>query len=80
MNATRPDPVDAELMGRIHDLVRQYRATCLWFADRDYLPADRTQAMSALRHIERHGDRQAFVLARRLRTWLSQNSSEASAS
>ena len=78
MSTTGPELIDADLLDQIHDLVRRYRATCLWFMDREYLPADRPQALSALRHIERHGDRQAFVLARRLREWLSRNSSEAS--
>ena len=79
MNRTASNPIDADLLSEIHKLVSKYRATCLWFAERDYLPTDRTQALSALRHIERHGDRQAFVTARRLKAWLSQSSSEASA-
>ncbi len=76
---TATAPVDAELMEQIRDLVRQYRSRCLWFAEKDYFPADRTQALNALRHIERHGDREAFLRARRLRAWLLQNSSEPSA-
>jgi hypothetical protein len=54
----------------IRRLVRDNRARCLWFAPRDYMPETNSERLRALEHIERHGDRVAFVRARELRDWL----------
>lgn len=56
-----------------------YRTRCLWFLREDFYPETRDAALRVLRHIERHGDREAFIRAARMRRWLSQTSNEASA-
>ncbi len=60
-------------------LVDEYRDQCLWFLARDYYPASREESLRVLRHIERHGDREAFRRAARIRQWLSRPSNETSA-
>ena len=67
------------ILRQVQDLVREHRACCLWFLADDYLPRDRQAALTALRLIERHGDRRAYVRARKLREWLSPSSSGTSA-
>ena len=63
----------------VRELVDSYRDRCLWFLRRDYYPATREEAVQVLRQIERHGDREAFQRAARIRQWLSQPSSATSA-
>lgn len=58
-------------------LVGRCRQTCLWFVDPAALPADREGQLMFLGWIERHGDRDDFIAARKLKAWLSQNSSAA---
>ena len=58
------------------EFVEANRARCLWFSAPDYLPATDEERLRALQHIERHGDRKAFVRARGLRDWLLQLSNE----
>lgn len=60
-------------------LVDEQRTRCLWFLREDFYPESREEAVRVLRQIERHGDREAYVRAARMRRWLSQTSSEASA-
>lgn len=57
----------------------EYRTRCLWFLRADLYPETREEALRVLRQIERHGDREAFVRAGRIRRWLSQTSSAPSA-
>ncbi|MBN1676699.1 MAG: hypothetical protein JXR37_36985 [Kiritimatiellae bacterium] len=64
---------------QIKRLVEEYRDRCLWFLREDYYPVTLEQQLRTLRHIERHGDREAFRRAAELRKWLSQNSKEPSA-
>lgn len=59
--------------------IRQQRDRCLWFVRLDYEPEDTAAFLRALRHIERHGSRDAYVQARRFREWLSQGTSATSA-
>lgn len=79
MSQAIPTELDGALLGEIHSLVSLHRDCCLWFTDEDYLPTHPTQALRVLKRIEQHGDREAFIKARRLRTWLLQNSSAISA-
>lgn len=72
--------MDREIFDRLSPLVTKYRARCLWFLREDFLPNTLEEAFLALDCIERHGDREAFIEVRRLKTWLSQNFSETSAS
>lgn len=56
-----------------------YRTRCLWFLRDDLYPETREEALRVLQQIERHGDREAFIRAGRIRRWLLQTSSEPSA-
>lgn len=59
----------------IRELVDEYRSRCLWFLRRDYHPATVAEAERVLDAIQRHGDREAFRRAARVRPWLSPPSS-----
>ena len=61
-------------------LIDEYRARCLWFFREDYYPAASSEREHVLSLIERHGDVNAFRRVAELRRWLSQPSSETSAS
>jgi hypothetical protein len=76
---TAPAPLDPPLEAELRTLVDEYRTRCLWFLRPDYYPETREQALRVLRQIERHGDREAFVRAGKLRRWLSPTSSARSA-
>jgi hypothetical protein len=67
--------LDAELCR----LVDEYRVTCLWFLREDYYPETSSARERILTLIAQHGDLQAFKRVARMRTWLSQDSSETSA-
>lgn len=58
------------------DLVNRCRERCLWFVSPKAPLSTREQQIEVLRSIERYGNREDFVQAKRLRLWLSQNSSE----
>lgn len=73
--APPPGPAEAEL----RRLVDDYRTRCLWFLRDDLYPETPEEALRVLRQIEKHGDREAFIRAGRIRRWLSQTSSEPSA-
>jgi hypothetical protein len=57
------------------ELVNQCRVSCLWFTAPDRIPSEREQQLELLRLVERYGNRDQFVRARRLRQWLLQSSS-----
>jgi len=59
-------------------LVDDYRDRCLWFLRRDYYPTTIAETQRVLDAIQRHGDREAFRRAARVRLWLSQPSSATS--
>ena len=69
-----------EIPKRLNPLVRRYRERCLWFLREDFFPNTPEEALRVLDFIERYGDREAFIEARRLKKWLSRNFSETSAS
>lgn len=62
----------------LRDLVDEYRHRCLWFLRRDYYPATIAEAERVLDAIQRHGDRDGFRRAARVRQWLSPPSSATS--
>jgi hypothetical protein len=64
---------------QIDDLVAEQRIACLWFLRPDYLPSTDQERLSALGHIQTHGDLAAYRRASILKRWLSQTSSDASA-
>ena len=67
-----------EIKEQLAVLMRRYRSRCLWFLTEDFMPETPEQAMRVLEYIERYGDREGFIQARRLKQWLSPSISEAS--
>jgi len=63
----------------LRELMDEYRGRCLWFLRRDYYPAPTEEAQQVLDAIQRHGDRDGFRRAARIRQWLSPASSATSA-
>lgn len=63
-------PERHEIEAEINQLIEANRVRCFWFAPKDYLPVCDEQRFRALRHIESHGDRQAFMQSRKLQEWL----------
>ena len=68
-----------ERQAEFRRLVSACRDRCLWFLREDYFPTDPGEMLRVLDQIERHGDREAFVAARKLSRWLSRHSSGTSA-
>ena len=64
---------------RLAPLVAKYRSRCLWFLREDFMPTTPGEALLVLDCLEKHGDREAFVEARRVREWLSRTFSATSA-
>jgi hypothetical protein len=73
------DALSPEAAVALRDLVDAYRSRCLWFLRRDYYPETVAEARRVLDAIERHGDRDGFRRAVRIRLWLSPPSSATSA-
>jgi hypothetical protein len=73
------DSLPPEVDAALRELVHEYRDRCLWFLRRDYHPSTIAEALRVLDAIQRHGDREAFRRAARIRLWLSPPSSAASA-
>ncbi len=69
-----------DIQNQLADLIGNYRSSCLWFLAEDFVPETRQQAMRVLTYIERYGDREGFVQARRLKQWLSLSTSDESVS
>ena len=65
---------------QLAELIERYRLRCLWFLAEDFVPETHEQAVRVLEYIERYGDREGFVQARRLKQWLSRSISEKSVS
>jgi hypothetical protein len=75
-----PVQVPETIQHELDQLVEDYRTRCLWFLRPDFRPRTGGEILSVLRHIETHGDRAAFLRVAAIRRWLSQHSSESSAS
>ena len=60
-------------------LIDEYRSRCLWFLRADYYPETAVERWRVLDAIATYGDTHAFRRVAELRTWLSQISSDASA-
>jgi hypothetical protein len=73
------DTLSPEANAALRELVDDCRSRCLWFLRRDYYPGTIEEARRVLNAVERHGDRDAFRRAARIRKWLSPPSSAASA-
>jgi hypothetical protein len=63
----------------LRELVDEFRERCLWFLRHDYYPATIEEAQRVLDAIQRHGNRDGFRRAARIRQWLSLPSSATSA-
>ena len=61
------------------EFIRHHRSGSLWFVRDGHEPASTDELIRAIRRIERTGSRKAYVEARRLREWLSRDSSAESA-
>jgi hypothetical protein len=70
--------VPRDILEAVHRLVETNRLQCLWFMKEDYLPVTELETDRALSEIELHGDRQAWITARSIRSWLSQTISAGS--
>jgi len=70
---------ETDIAEKLTPLVNKYRSRCLWFLREDFIPASLEEALLVLNSLEKYGDREAFIEARRIREWLSQTSSAASA-
>jgi hypothetical protein len=68
-----------DIVRQVHALVEANRARCLWFLREDYLPEDTESIARVLVYIERRGDLPTYIKARKIREWLSRNSSTTSA-
>ena len=75
--AVTRDPQPA--LQHVHDLVDEYRTTCLWFLREDYYPQTVEEALRVLDAISRSGDLIAFQKTAVARRWLSHPSSSPSA-
>jgi len=71
--------VPDDILKQAHALINENRVRCLWFLREDFLPEDRDGLVRAMKYIEQRGDRETYIKARRIREWLSRNSSETSA-
>ena len=66
--------MDDDFAKRLNLLMTKYRDICLWFMRTDFMPSSRAEILNILRYIEKRGDMDAFIEARRLREWLLQSS------
>jgi hypothetical protein len=60
-----------DVAAAVNALVDEYRTRCLWFLRPDYYPPSDEERLRVLSQIERHGDREAFSRAAKVRQWLS---------
>jgi hypothetical protein len=67
-----------DIQDRMLPLIRKYRERCLWHLREDFVPGTVSEASAVLDLIEKHGDREAFLEAREIKTWLSRNFSTVS--
>ena len=72
--------IQDDMETQLVELIGRYRLRCLWFLAEDFVPTTHEQAIQVLEYIERYGDREGFVQARRLKQWLSPSISEKSVS
>jgi hypothetical protein len=56
------------------ELIHHCRSRCLWFTAPDRMPVEREAQLYALECVERYGNRDDFIRARRLKQWLLQHS------
>jgi hypothetical protein len=64
----------SEIPEAVNRLVDEYRRRCLWFLRVDFYPENDADRIKVLDYIERHGDREAFRRAAKIRRWLLRTS------
>ena len=72
-------PLEKSEAQEVAALLAQYRDQCLWFLREGYEPATVAEAARTLTCLEQYGDLRAWRAARRMREWLSLQSSAKSA-
>ena len=73
------DVADRDSTEQLLRLIEAARPQCLWFLSEDYIPSGPEETRRVLTYLERYGDRETFLAARRLSRWLSRDSSGSSA-
>jgi len=69
-----------DIRDRVAELMEKYRAQCLWFLRPDYVPSTPAEILHVLDLIERYGDRECYLRAEELKSWLSPHSKAMSSS
>ena len=70
--------MEDSIAAAVQSLMERFRTSCLWHMPRDFVPRTDLQIKLVLEAIARNGDRQAFIEARKLLAWLSQESKKTS--
>ena len=63
-----------DIQDNVVELMEKYRVQCLWFLRPDYVPTTPAEMLSVLDLIERYGDRESYMRAEELKSWLSPDS------
>jgi len=66
--------MEERIAAAVQSLIDRYRGSCMWHMPKDFTPRSDLQTKLVLEAIARNGDREAFIEARKLLVWLSQNS------
>ena len=56
--------------------VKEQRDRCLWFLAPTFVPKTREQCLRALEYIRHYGDRDAYLKAGEMKTWLCRDSNK----
>ena len=64
-----------EIEQEITALILEYKETCLWSLREDCGMGTVREAITILEKIEKYGDREGFIRAKRVKRWLLQNPS-----
>jgi len=60
-----------QAISEVRDLVENYRTTCFWFMNEQWLPDSVAAARRAVILLQRYGDREAYLSASAWKPWLS---------
>jgi len=63
-----------EIEQEINALILEYKEICLWSLREDCGPDTLQETITILEKIEKYGDREGFIRAKRVKRWLLQNS------
>jgi len=65
---------EGDILNKIIVLLGKQRDRCLWYVREDFIPTNLVEAKLILDAIEKHGDMEAFIEARKVKEWLLQKS------